>query len=674
MLGLIYVGKNRHEEAFALLQPYADAHLKELHEAEGRYQALEDSASQRVVDELNKGNVPDFAYTRYKQAAKEQQQEMVGTYIFGRLKNDAALAREREAVTRASGVVAVALDLGILRLERAQKLNDAAARKTELEQAEKTFLAVRSQAGRSLEYQLSLGRVYYWLGKPAEGRKLFDQAVADGGRKFEALMVVARLLRELGAVAESRTFSEEAYNLPNQDATRKQQAALLRALTRTDIDDELVWLERANPTDPEAKASLATARGRKAKRDGKDAEAATFFRESAAIYAGLPEDAASLNNGGVASIELFEVTGERDALDRAVKLLEKALALKPDDGIMTGNVAGILLGVGLRDVLGDGIDLKKLKREAGLDLCSFLYADSAGRHALAQRRRDSATLNRARTHLERALVLAPNNPQLYHESQELLNFLDDRDGLLRLARRAAEANPDVATSRQEALDFQQGKADDKYRRDVTAAVARAERTWKDAEPAGGATLAVAAVGLVHARLGQELLGELPNPAELVRLAEAADRAAPSLATATALQAALLARASQSLAAREPEYAAMRQRARRSLGSSYLVAVALDRPGKLRDAALADPDVKRALESIRTQATRFSDDPLAWQWAMLRAAYPDTAAAIAAALKKDGTAQPSMELEARLTPASATTALRQSWALEAAGKTEDALAP
>jgi hypothetical protein len=71
------------------------------------------------------------------------------------------------------------------------------------------------------------------------------------------------------------------------DAAKKQQAALLRALTHTDLDDELVWLERCEPTSPETRASQAEARGEKAKRDGKDAEAANHFREAAKIYAGL---------------------------------------------------------------------------------------------------------------------------------------------------------------------------------------------------------------------------------------------------------------------------------------------------------------------------------------------------------------------------------------------------
>ena len=66
-------------------------------------------------------------------------------------------------------------------LQRAQGQTDAAARKTQLESAEKVFLAIGGIAGRSDAYQLSLGQVDYWLGKQAEGCKLFDDYLAKKG-------------------------------------------------------------------------------------------------------------------------------------------------------------------------------------------------------------------------------------------------------------------------------------------------------------------------------------------------------------------------------------------------------------------------------------------------------------------------------------------------------------
>ena len=165
-----------------MLQPYAEQRLQALHQAEQKFEEAFKAAQKRVVSSLETGKAPDFAFTLYHQADKTKQEEMVRTYVFGRLKDDPELQRQREVLARESVVVPVAIDLGIAQLARAQHLKEPKARKAELERAEKTFLAVRGQAGKTTEYRFSLGQVYYWLGRQAEGRKLFDEILADGRR------------------------------------------------------------------------------------------------------------------------------------------------------------------------------------------------------------------------------------------------------------------------------------------------------------------------------------------------------------------------------------------------------------------------------------------------------------------------------------------------------------
>jgi hypothetical protein len=138
----------------------------------------------------------------------------------------------------------VALDLGLVLLRRGQVLNDPEARQRELEKAEKTFLAIRTTAGKTDEFRLSLGQVYYWLGKHADGRKLFDALLADKGRDSKTLGAVAQVLREVGAVSEARTLVEEAYD-KETDPRQKAGMARSRAAMRRDLDDRIRWLERS---------------------------------------------------------------------------------------------------------------------------------------------------------------------------------------------------------------------------------------------------------------------------------------------------------------------------------------------------------------------------------------------------------------------------------------------
>jgi hypothetical protein len=160
---------------------------------------------------------------------------------------------------------------------------------------------------------------------------------------------------------------------------------------------------------------------------------------------------------------------------------------------------------------------------------------------------------------------------------------------------------------------------------------------------------------------------------LVKLAEEAHKAAPSSATRGTLELALLARASRTLAAKEPEYAAMAKKAKRSLGTTDLVAVALWRDGKPRQAALENDDVKRVLTLVREGEKAYPDSPDGWTWAMLKAAHPDEAAKLAVALKANEKERVYRQITEHLSPMSAAHAFRACWTLEAAGQNKEALA-
>ena len=61
-----------------------------------------------------------------------------------------------------------------------------------------------SAAGDTEAYQFYLGKVYYWLGRPAEGRALFDMLLTEYERQFATLMTVAHTLREVGAYLRAK--------------------------------------------------------------------------------------------------------------------------------------------------------------------------------------------------------------------------------------------------------------------------------------------------------------------------------------------------------------------------------------------------------------------------------------------------------------------------------------
>ncbi len=607
-----------------------------------------------------------YPYTRHNSATPAERETLVREYVESRLKTDPAIQKAQEAVVHEAGVVPVALDLGSVLLRRAQTLTDPAARRAELEQAEKTFLAVRGLAGESDQYRLYLGQVYYWLGRHAEGRKLFDELLAAKQRDPQTLVGVSLLLREVGAVSDARSLAEEAYQAAS-DPSHKQEAAIQRALIPVDLEDQLTWLRRANPADPLVKAMLSTNLGHKARQEGKDQEAIRHLREAIAIYARQAPNAATLNNAATTYFDLYELTGEAEALTKGAEMLEQALALRPSDSVLLRNTAHAILEGALRDILGPAIDLHMLRMEGSFKLLAFLYQDQAGKAVYVQRVRQHAGIAKARAYLERLTVLAPKSEDAYETLASLHRFTGDREALRELRKRLEEVDLDLVDETRQMLDYYAGKEDARIRGTFLAQLERRQEELEATRKKGSVTLAVAATNLAKLRLNLEAIGLAQSVDQIVAWCEEAHQAAPSQATQDTLISAVLARAHQTLARQEPEYQRMASRALRPLGPAWLAGVVLCREGSLRQAFLQNADVQRALALIRESSARLPDEFAEWSWAMLRAAHPDDAARLARTILGDDSGADARAIGQRLSPLSASAAFRTYWAHLIAGR-------
>ncbi len=669
ILGHILVSKGKVEEAHGLLRPYVEERLQRLKRAEADFDAAVQRLQERVVAEVKSGTAEKFPYVEFRAGDNDKKNTLFNAYVLSRAKDDPELKAAQEAMVRELPVVGVSLDLGIVLLARAGKQADPAAREAELKKAEETFLAVSRQASQSDGYRLHLGQVYYWLGKPKEGRKLFDELMASHNREAEVVREVCRKLREIGAHSEARKLAEEAYNKEAAAAKKQSLAGLLSVMAR-DVDEQITWLRRADPGAPEIKAQLASALGEKAHSEGKDEEAARHLREALDVYAKMPERSAMLNNAALVAFSLYRVSGDPAVLEKGIALVERATALDPENSIALRNAAWAAWQGALRAVIGPAIDLKTLKEEGDPSLLAYLYQDRAGLDRLAGQLRQHPGTAKARAALERLLVLSPQDAATYGLLFAVVSTTRDRAAELSLAQRIAGADLDLEESNRRALESYQGKDRDKRVKELNATRQREEalvKSLRQGQRGQGVTFAIAATQLAATlrRLGEE--GAAGDADRAVALAEEAHQAAPSSATHTALREALLYRASRTLERQEPTYRQMATRARRSVGTSYLVAAALAREGKPRAAALKNADVKRAIELVREDEARFPDDPGVWSWAMLRAADPDGAAKLAALLAKDEAHRAQTAVGRKLSPVSATTALLTYWEAQMAGK-------
>ncbi len=670
ILGRIYFGKGKLDEAYGMLKHYVDSRLPRLQAAATNYETLIKNLDAQITAELNSGKAPNFDFNAAKSAPKAQQEAMVDEYITRRLKEDAGVAAAKKEFTAHRGVVAAALDLGMIMLQRAQMLQDADARKRELEAAEKTLLSVRNVAGQTADYKLSLGQVYYWLGKAADGKKLFDELLQASKRSTTNLIQVAQILREVGDVSEARKLAEEAWQ-KESDVKMKQQAAHSRSLMHKDIDDEILWLERSDQQAAHVRATLNSARGHKASRDGNNDEAARYFQTAVDIYQSLPENSATLNNCALALFSLYYATHNKDHFVRGMDKLDRAIAMKPGDSILMHNAAATLFDAALRDLFANKVDFQRLKTQASFDLISFLYRDAAEKEALAEQLRKHPGAIKARSYCEKLMIVAPLRDDAYSMLAGMHGFTRDVEGLRMVWQKLEKTKLDLAQEQQDTLDYYAGKDDPKKIDEWRKSIQRTQAVLDDVRAKGGLTFAIAASRLIAAQTGAAPRGISVDENELVRLAEEAHAAAPSDGTVSLLAGALAFRANRALIKEDPQYAELCKTTARSLGPSLVMNYVLATPGPLCDKLLANADVKRVLALKIEMFKKAPRDSGLATWASLLVSHPKEAAQLGEALAKDEVRSLLRSIGTALSPLSGAIALDAYWEKRLAGKNGEA---
>jgi hypothetical protein len=662
VLGTILARQGDLDGAYALLWPYAKDRLDRLHAAESAFESAEKRLWDREIRTLKENKGPADFYEKYQNAHKDRQQAIVQEYVNEKIRNDPEFTSSQEALEREAGVVPVALDLGIVMLQRGQAQQDPEKRKAQLESAEKVFLAIGGIAGETDAYRLSLGKVYYWLGKQEEGRTLFDEFLKSKNRDFASLMEVATKLRELGSEPQARTLVEEAYGKTSEPQER-HSAAHLRSLLATSIDDEISWLSRCDTASPAIKAGLAKLMGQKAFNEGRDEEAVTQFRSAIEVYGAMPRSATTLNDSALAYYAIFAATGDKQSFERCADSFQQAVDLSPGDPILLFNAGITLLDGALSDVIGKDIDLHALHATGSTELLRYLYNDQAGRKAVAGRVGSSPALARAMSFIDKTTVLSPKSIRAYETAYEIRRFTQDMPALQALDKRIRAADIDASDEVREIKEFISGAKDQESRTAFASAVKRGEDRMSAARAAGGITPAVALSRQVGHVLRLDLYGQPADIARTLATARQAYDAAPSSGTFGSLVATHVAAAEKDLRAADPAFDGYCKKYERSLGSSLLMAVVAGEPGPFQQKLLANPHFKEVLSLTRKQTQQFPDSIGLMEWACLKCTDPSEAARAADIIRKSDRMLLENSIETLLHPVRPGEALEAYWLMQ-----------
>jgi tetratricopeptide (TPR) repeat protein len=678
ILGQHYVNQGKYDEAYSLLSDYCQSRLPHYREAEKAFTDAIKAAQQAAFDELKKKGKGDPLYERYQRASEQEQEEIVDEFIGSALKHDPLVARRRGELRRQSRVVPVALDFGVVQLHRAQAIADAQLRKAELQLAEETFLAIGNAVGDSDEFKLNMGKVNYWLGKHDEGKKLLDDILQRNAGDFRVKYAVARTLREVGAERESRELIEKLYN-EEKNEDNKFLAAEYRSLLRKDLDDEILWLSRARPGNPSVKASLCLARGNKALMDGDESAAERELRQAAELYVSFPENAGSLNDAALCYNGLFHLLGKVEDISQAARLLEKAVALKPDDSTLMINAASQQLDLAMAQVTAGKIDPRVVRLGGRYSAPALLYRDSDSRQQMLKEFKQTPAVTKSMQYFERSILLAPKRRTNYAEAEDLYDMLDDVAAQERLLRQIREAQPDTRETIEDLLKSISGKDDEKNSKLFAGHETKLRRLvdhWRAAGPSAErqASLAAALTITANALIGKSALkNQQSSPDDVVRVAEEAVQVHGSSMADRTLVSAYLFRAHTQLAKSNRDYQRLADPLRRLLPPYSILALGLEEKS-IRPAILAHADFKRAVPLIQQNIERFPKTGSAEYWMLMRYIDPSASEAAAQRVRDDQSSALDSQIGLLLNPASPYQALSESWRLRCEGKEAEAKAP
>ena len=629
VLGQIYAFRNRVDEAFDLLAPYAERRLAAFHAAEQAYDAVLDDVWNETLAYLDSGAAPDTFYQDYEAADETGQYALIHAFYVERRDSSPEVEARLATYLEAAKIVPVAMDLGTVLLHQAQVQADAEVRQAQLRRAEQTFLAIQGIASESDEYRLYLGQVYYWLGNQDEGRALFQDLIESNQRSAAVLFSVASLLRDLGAEAEARELAEEAYE-KSEPETGGYAVAKFLSLLGASIEDSVRWLERADPNDLSVRADLEYYAGRIAADEGDEAKALAHYQAALEHLSGLSESAHKHNEMALIRNAQYALSADLSDLEASLALLDRAVELEGSDAITVYNAASQHLKYAYSQLFAEYVDLTEAPVSPGRDALRYLYADHVERQALADRLRANPSLGKAISYLQRSMMLSPNNPAPYSDAANLFLLLDDDDGLAVVARQLENANLDLS---EEESDYQLYLAAETAE---TLAAAResqieylsAELKKREGQDLVGSML----VGLlVEAEVQRAAVAKMTVSEDILHQARLTYEAFPSIKSHLGLSSLLLQRAAHWLADNDDAFALAYEEHGPTLGPKRLLTLAMQGSTTWRRALLANEDFREYLTLLYREMEAFPSSPSAQDWAILRYADPDRAGNVASSL-------------------------------------------
>ncbi|PCK05999.1 MAG: hypothetical protein COA42_17745 [Alteromonadaceae bacterium] len=628
-LGQYFAGNNESERAFKLLEPYTRSRLAKYRKAEDAYNAATNKVWDATIDYLDKGRAPDKFYTKYELADNTEQNRLINEVYSVNVEKSRPIKRALDAYREAANIVPVALDLGIVRLSRAMSMSEQALREKELTAAKSMFLAVKSYAGDSDDYQLYLGQVYYWLGEFDDGDALFNTLIEKYNRGHEVLAAVADILRDVGLTKKAADYTNEAYEQASDEAHKKTYAYQLYVLAETQ-EERLKWLEASDNSSAYVQADLFALKAEKAVADGDKKLADQLFQKAITSYESIPEGTSSPNNIALIYMSKYENGQDEADYDKALRNMDKAVEQQPDDSIVLINAANQYGHRIFRDLFKDKIDFALIGVRPTLDYLTYLYKDHDEKTVLINAVREHPAYDKYMDYTRKSVILSPKSMSTFSSAYGFYYFLKLQESMEQMADRIDTVNFDLSANKAAIAKYRSGEGDQEFLEEKRQAIAGYKEFYADI------TLSPTSLeyAIVDKRLIEVELSLLDYDASLdldalLKRAESIYSKHPSIAIKSTLRDILLARIEQQALVKNEQFAKFHTTYTRIFDRQTLLALAFNLYPEFRDQANNWPSVSHLLQLMSEGEAAFPKTPSQSNWYLANAFGTDFSASLKA---------------------------------------------
>jgi hypothetical protein len=621
MLGVCHRDLGNLAQADAVLSPYVASRLAPFQRAQRQYDQEADAFQSKLVAAAKAGQLPQSLQQRLEGASgdKDEQVRIFREWLAERMESDAGLEKLRGEFLRHQAVVPATLMLGMVKLQRANA-EEGAARQTLLAEAERVFLSIRQEAEGNPRFHLGLGQVYHRLGRPEEGDKEL-QGVVDR-QEPRLTLEVATIYRELARLDRARPLCEAVYASATEDDLKHEAAALRSHMTEDDEEQE-AWLRKSDPSSPIIQDDLLQLQAQRALREGRLEDADKALAKCVSYRAReAKHNAVAANNTATALLSRYQATGDVAHLRSAVKYMEDAVRLSPDNALVVGNLADAQEYLGMVTVLERWVRVKALHASSS-DAQEVLEALLVGplRDEVLRAMDQNPSLRRSQELSQQEQTLSPGKVSAWRRQVRWMEWHRDEQGLGMLAKRL-EAQPSFGNKMMEEFrrKWESGERDAVLGKWASQNVAGAKATLERAKQTNHAPTIAAAWHL----LGESLAGQRffdSKPEQLTAMVEAyrqAEKLWPELGMAGGLEWALVRAALERGATKSEALAKVWKTEQRTYGTAMLMHRALKGATGPEVAATlrAQPELKEAAEHARERTKR---EPRLSDWLLAKAA-------------------------------------------------------